>query len=142
MIFEAYKKYFLLVFCNTYSLVFYRDRHTVQVLGKGHFDSFTVGGIFKGIRQQVVYYFFKLVGIYPQEDMFFIGLKNELHVVFFGQGLKIVHDATGVGHDVSLLHNHFHFFILNLPEVQNLVDQSQHAFGISVYHRQLFFYLL
>ena len=70
--------------------------------------------------------------------MFLFGLEQEINPMFLGHSFKIIHHLTDERYNIHPLHLHLHLLILNLAEVQNLIDKTEHPIGVPFNHHQLF----
>ena len=94
----------------------------------------SVRSILESIGKQVENNLFILIRIYPQIKFRLFRLKQEVYMMLLGHRIEVLHNLTGKSHHIDALHLHFHLLVLNLPEVEYLIDKTQHAVRIAFYH--------
>ena len=127
----------LLFYCNSDSFVC--NLYLYRLLFRCDIDCNRLVGrcIFECIGKQIEEYLFKLISIHPA--IYRLDGRSQLivYVLFFSYQFEATHHLLQKWDQIGLFNQQFHFLILNLAEIQNLIHQSEHALCVLMYQSQM-----
>ena len=117
---------------DTYTIVDNLYLQMLVSLPKYDFDLSTVKGVFEGVGEQVGDDLVKLCTVNPRYQVVFLVLYRVCYVSLTGSVLIEFAEVTDKSYHVSLLTVEAHLVLVNLPFVEDLVDEEQQPLRISV----------
>ena len=94
-------------------------------------DASVVGRIFDGIRNEIHDNHVEVIGIDPHEHLFLTMMEGEVEAFFDDNGIEERADVLDQGDDLGLLERQAQPTIVDLPDVDQLIDQLNEHLRIS-----------
>ena len=130
---EPFEQPGLFVNGNTNSCICNGQNSLVILQKTGHCDGFPGLREFERVGQQVVYDGVQFIGIQPYSGSFGLVYQPEIDSFFFGSDIEIGSDGGNERTERNFLYLELHFLILNLSEIKQLVDESEHSVDVALY---------